>query len=128
MRHDIVADMFCSIKNAEFIGSKVCTTPVSKLIKSLLLIMQKRGYIGEFEYVESSSGGHFRIALIGKINDCGAIKPRYSVASGEFIKWEKRFLPASSLGLLAVSTSQGVMSHTEAKEKGIGGKLIGYVY
>jgi len=128
MRHDSIADMFCSIKNAEFIGKKSCVTPASKLIKSLLLIIQKSGYIGEFEYVDDSKAGHFRITLLGRINDCGAIKPRFAVSGGDFIKWEKRFLPAASLGLLAVSTSKGVMSHAEAKEKGIGGRLIGYIY
>jgi len=46
----------------------------------------------------------------------------------EYEKWEKRFLPAFDFGLLIVSTSQGVMTHKEAREKGIGGRLIAYVY
>ncbi len=128
MRHDIIADMFSIIKNAESIGKTECTTPASGLIKNILLIMQKEKYIGEFEHIDDGKGGRFRIKLLGKINKCGAIKPRFSVGRTDFIDWEKRFLPAADLGILLVSTSQGVMSHNEAKKKNTGGKLLGYVY
>ena len=128
MRHDIVADMFSVLKNAEAIGKTECSVPASNLIKNMLLIMQRDGYIGDFEHVEDTKGGTFRISLLGKINDCGVIKPRISVSKSQFIATEKRFLPAASLGLLLVSTSQGVISHADAKKKGIGGKLLGYVY
>ncbi len=128
MRHDIVADMFSIIKNAESIGKTECVTPASSLIKNMLLIMQKEKYIGDFEHIEDGKGGQFRVKLLGRINRCGAIKPRFSVGGAEFINWEKRFLPASELGILLVSTSQGIISHKEAKKKNIGGKLLGYVY
>jgi small subunit ribosomal protein S8 len=37
-------------------------------------------------------------------------------------------LPSYNMGILIVSTSNGIMSHHEAQEKNIGGVLIGYVY
>jgi len=40
----------------------------------------------------------------------------------------KRFLPARDMGILVVSTSEGVMSHHEAAEKNLGGRLLAYVY
>ncbi len=120
--------MFSIIKNAEAIGKERCVTPASNLIKHILLIMQHGGYIGEFKYIDNGKGGAFRVDLLGKINDCGVIKPRFSVSRQEFINWEKRFLPASSMGILLVSTSGGVISHSDAKNKGVGGKLLGYVY
>lgn len=128
MRHDTIADMFSIIKNAESIGKLECVAPASSLIKNMLLIMQKEKYIGDFEYIDDGKSGQFKIKLLGKMNKCGAIKPRFSVGRAEFIAWEKRFLPAAELGILLVSTSQGVMSHKEAKKKNIGGKLLGYVY
>lgn len=128
MRHDLLADMFSTLKNAEAIGKKECVTPASNLIKDMLLIMQKSGYIGDFERVDDGRGGSFRVKLLGKMNRCGVIKPRFSVSKDEFITFEKRFLPAASLGVLLVSTSRGVMSHADAKKKNIGGKLLGYVY
>ncbi len=128
MRHDLIADMFSVIKNAESIGKDSCVTPASNLIKNMLLIIQKEGYIGDFEYIDNKRGGAFKVSLLGKINDCGAIKPRFSVGRRDFITWEKRFLPAASLGVLLVSTPDGVISHKDAKKGNIGGKLLGYVY
>ncbi len=66
--------------------------------------------------------------LLGKVNKCGAIKPRFSVKKGGFEKFEKRYLPAKNFGMIIVSTSKGLMMHDEAKKKGLGGRLISYVY
>ncbi|MEM0506409.1 MAG: 30S ribosomal protein S8, partial [Thermosphaera sp.] len=46
----------------------------------------------------------------------------------EFPEWLKRYLPAYNIGILIVSTPQGVMSHKEAVEKKTGGVLLGYCY
>jgi small subunit ribosomal protein S8 len=46
----------------------------------------------------------------------------------EFEDWEKKFLPSRDVGLLVVSTSSGVLSHKEAGEKHIGGKLLAFIY
>ena len=69
-----------------------------------------------------------KIKLLKRINECGTIKPRFSVEHTDFVKWEKQFLPARDFGTLVVSTPGGVMTHREAKEKGIGGRLLAYVY
>ncbi|HKJ58145.1 MAG TPA: 30S ribosomal protein S8, partial [Halobacteriales archaeon] len=45
-----------------------------------------------------------------------------------FEDWEKRFLPAQNYGALVVTTSRGVMSHAEARNEGVGGQLVAYVY
>jgi small subunit ribosomal protein S8 len=50
------------------------------------------------------------------------------VKKDEYEKWEQQYLPSKDIGILMVTTSQGVMSHKEAKTKGLGGKLLGYVY
>ena len=90
--------------------------------------MQDNNYIGGFEEVIDSKGSTLRIHLIGKINKTGVIKPRFSVKKDTFEKFEKRFLPAKDFGILIVSTSQGMMPHTEVKKKEIGGKLVSYCY
>ncbi len=128
MLHDPLADMMSTIKNAEKIGKKSCVTRSSNLIKAILEIMQKHGYIGAFEFIDDGRGGKFNIELTGKIIDCNVIKPRYSVSAKEFEKWEKRYLPAREFGLLILSTPKGVMEHTKAKQAKIGGKLVAYIY
>ena len=90
--------------------------------------MQLNGYIGEFEFIGDGRSGKFRVQLLGRVNKCGAIKPRIPVSSKEIENWEKQFLPSRDIGVLVFSTSQGVMSHKEVKEKKIGGRLLAFVY
>jgi len=128
MLQDRLADTLSTIKNAERVGKKECLTSASKIIKSVLKIMQEHGYIGAFEYIDDGRGGKFKIDIKGKIIDCNVIKPRHSVIVEYFEKWEKRFLPAREFGLLILSTSKGIMDHKKAKQLHIGGRLIAFVY
>ncbi|MCD6358088.1 MAG: 30S ribosomal protein S8 [Thermoprotei archaeon] len=126
---DTLANALATIKNNEARGKRECIIyPSSKLIIEVLKVMRKAGYIGEVEYIEDGRGGKLRVQLLGRINDCGVIKPRFPVKKDEFEKWEERYLPARDIGLLIVSTSKGVMSHKEAEEVGVGGVLLAYVY
>ncbi|MGZ4904209.1 MAG: 30S ribosomal protein S8 [Halobacteriota archaeon] len=126
---DPLANALSTIKNAESVGKGECNvTPVSKLIGNVLRVMQKGDYIGDFEYVEDGKAGIFNIELLGTINKCGAIKPRFSVQTTDIEKWEQRYLPARNFGYLILTTSEGIITHVEARERGIGGKLLAYVY
>jgi small subunit ribosomal protein S8 len=129
MMTDLINDAIADLKNHARIGKADCTVqPTSKLLIDILKIFQKGGYIGEFEVVEDRKGGRIKVTLVKKINDCGVIKPRFPVGYEDLSDWEKRYLPARDFGLLVVTTPQGVMSHKEAKEKKIGGRLLAYVY
>jgi len=128
MRQDTLADVMITIKNAEMVGKKECVTPASKLVKEVLKIMQKNKYIGVFEFIDDGKSGKFKIELVKRVNDCNVIKPRYSVKYDEFEVYEKRYLPAKGFGKLIVTTSKGIMSHEEAKEQHVGGKLLAYVF
>ena len=127
--NDPLSNALSHILNCEKVGKSECTIkPASKLIKQVLELMHKSGYIGEIKHFADNKGGCFNVALIGNINKCGAIKPRFSVKKTEFEKYEKRFLPAKGMGIIVLSTQKGIVTHTEAIEKGLGGKLIAYVY
>ena len=65
---------------------------------------------------------------MGKVNSCGAIKPRFAVKTTEWNKWEQRYIPSRDFGLLIVSTPKGIMTNRDAKGKNTGGRLIAYVY
>jgi small subunit ribosomal protein S8 len=129
MLHDPLSDAMSVIKNAEKAGKRDCIVkPSSKLIGRVLKVMHDNGYISGFEQVEDGRGGKFRVQLTGQINDCGVVKPRYSIRKQEFEKWESRFLPAQDFGVLILTTTKGVVSHYKAKEIGTGGKLLAFVY
>ncbi len=127
MRHDILSDVLFVLNNAESIGKSSCEVPASKLVKSVLTVVQKEGYIGSFAFADDRKE-KYRVELIGRINKARSIRPRFSVKKDEYEAWETRFLPARDFGVLIVSTPQGVMSQKDALKKELGGKLLAFIY
>lgn len=126
---DPLSDALSGLDNAESVGHLDYTIrPASNLIGDVLAVLDQRGYIGAYTYVDDGKAGTFEVELTGAINECGAIKPRYSVSADAYEQWEKRYLPAQDYGALIVTTSRGVMSHDEARESGVGGQVLAYVY
>lgn len=126
---DTLSNGLTTIMNNELRNKPECIiSPASKLLGRVLRVMQLNGYIGEFEFIDDGRSGKFKVQLFGRVNKCGAIRPRYPVGADEFEDWEKQFLPARDIGLLVVSTPHGVIAHKEAKEKKIGGRLLAFVY
>lgn len=127
--NDPLANVLSGILNDERIGrNKSSISPTSKIIKKILEIMKNNLYIGDFEESEDGRGNTMEINLLGNINKCGVIKPRYSVKKDDFERFEKRYLLARGMGILIVSTPLGIVTHTEAKKKNTGGRLLAYCY
>lgn len=126
---DTLSNGLTTILNNAMRNKRECViSPASKLLGRVLRVMQLSGYIGEFEFVDDGRSGKFRVQLLGRINRCGAVKPRFPVKADEIEIWEKRFLPSRDIGILVISTPQGVMSHKETREKEIGGRLLAFIY
>jgi len=126
---DTLANGLTTIINNEMRNRRECViSPASKLLGRVLRIMQLNGYIGEFEFVDDGRSGKFKVQLLGRINKCGAVRPRYSVKIDKFEEWEKKFLPSREVGTIVISTPKGIISHKEAREKHLGGKLLAFVY
>ena len=126
---NVLANLFVTIDNTESRRKSECViVPTSKLAIQVLTTLKNDGYIEDFEHIEDNRGGKFTIKLFAKISKCGAISPRFKVKKSEYPKWEQQYLPSYTRGMLVVTTNQGVMSHHEAANKGLGGFLIGYVY
>jgi len=100
----------------------------SKVIRKVLEILNTHNYVGSCTEVENGRGHVLAINLLGTINKVGVIKPRFNVQKDNYEKFEKRYLPAKDFGILIVSTSKGMMTHTDAKALGIGGRLVAYCY
>jgi small subunit ribosomal protein S8 len=117
------------MKNAELKGKGTCIIkPSSKLIGGVLNLLKEKNYITEYEFIDDGKAGIYQVKLRGNINNCGVIKPRYPIKREELDKWEARYLPAQHFGLLIITTTKGIVSQSEAKENGIGGKLLAYIY
>ena len=126
---DPVAGAFTQIRNAANSAQQELTIQQgSNFLGELLKLMKENEYIEDYSREQEKNVAKFKVKLNGKINDCKAIKPRYAVTKDEYEKFEKRYLPARDVGLIIVSTSQGIMTHKDAKQKKIGGRLIAYLY
>ncbi|MFA5930973.1 MAG: 30S ribosomal protein S8 [archaeon] len=126
---DPIVDALTKLRNAETVSkAEVTIKPASNFLGELLTIAKANGYIEGFDKKDDKGVLTIIVKLNGKMNECKAIKPRYAVKKSEFEKYEKRYLPARDVGLIVVSTSKGIMTHSEAKAKGLGGRLIAFMY
>ncbi|KAF9614053.1 hypothetical protein IFM89_014853 [Coptis chinensis] len=93
-----------------------------------LLVMQKYGYIGEFEYVDDHRSGKIVVELNGRLNKCGVISPRFDVGVKDIEPCTTRLLPSRQFGYIALTTYAGIMDHEEVRRKNVGGKVLGFFY
>lgn len=124
VRISVLADALKTMYNAEKRGKRqVLIRPASKVVVKFLQLMQKHGYINEFEFVDDHRAGKIVVELNGRLNKCGAISPRYDIGHTEMEDWVARLLPSRLFGVIVLTTSAGIMDHETARAKGVGGKV-----
>ena len=128
---DPIADMLTRIRNANSAKHKTVDVPASKMKTAIAEILFKEGYIKSFELISNENQGIIRITL--KYDEKGArvidgikriSKPGLRVYAG------KEELPRvlNGLGTAIISTSKGLKTDKEAREAGIGGEVIAYIW
>ena len=129
MKSNILAIALKNILNAEKKGKRqVLLRPSSKVLIKFLKLMQKKGYIGEFEVIDDHRCGKIVVELLGRINKCGVISPRFDVPVTQIERWCNMILPSRQFGLLVLTTTYGIMDHHEAQHKHTGGKILGFFF
>ncbi|MBX4211850.1 30S ribosomal protein S8 [Candidatus Pacearchaeota archaeon] len=124
MSQDIVSDGLNQIMNAVRAGKhSVHLKHHSRMLLSVLALAKLREYVKAYKLENG-----VLIVEVGRLNGCRAIKPKYMVTVDNFEEYVKRYLPAKDLGIIIVSTSQGLMTHQTAQQKNLGGSLIAYFY
>lgn len=126
--NDTLSNALSKINQYEKLGRQECIISGSRIIADVLGIMKKFGYIKGYDKIKEGKKESFKVKLSATVNNCGVIKPRYAIKKDEFEKFEKRYLPSKDMGILIISTVEGIVDHGKAKEKKIGGKLIAYCY
>ncbi|MFH0791276.1 MAG: 30S ribosomal protein S8 [Candidatus Omnitrophota bacterium] len=129
-RTDLIADAFTMIRNAIMAKKENVDVPASIMIKAILEILEKNSYIDTFKLIEDKKQGIFRIYL-RYIYGKSAIRNIKRVSKSSLRVYVKRNKVPSVLrgrGLAVISTSKGVITDREAKELGLGGEVIGYIW
>ena len=127
MAQDIVADGLNQIMNTMRVGKKeVVIKRSSKVLVKLLDMMKERKHI-DYEIIGDEKKPEVKVSII-KLNECRAIKPRFTVMVDEIEKYLRRFLVSRNFGIVVVSTSKGLMTQDECYANNIGGCLLAYFY
>ncbi|MCK4730637.1 MAG: 30S ribosomal protein S8 [Candidatus Aenigmarchaeota archaeon] len=127
MRHDLLADVFSAIKNAEMVGKKEIIVGDSNLIKNILNILKDKEYIEGYHVLMKNNYQELIVKLKTKINELKVVKPRHSFKKEEISKFKARYLPGEGVGFLFVSTPNNKVI-TDRELDNEGGIVIGYVY
>lgn len=128
---DPIADMLTRIRNGLIAKKEVVMVPASKMKKSLAEILKNEGYIADFEMVESGVQGEIKITLkYGPKGEKVITNIKRISKPGLRVYCEADKLPKvlGGLGIAIISTSQGVMTCKEAREKHIGGEVLAYIW
>lgn len=129
-RTDLIADAFTMIRNAIMAKKETVDVPSSGMLKSILEILKKENYIDNFKLIEDKRQGQIKIYL-KYINAKPAIRNIKRISKGSLRVYVKRDKVPSVLrgrGLAIISTSKGIITDKEAREKGLGGEVVGYIW
>lgn len=131
MMTDSIADMLTRIRNAHLAGKDSVEVPSSKVKKNIAEILKKEGYIREFDFISDNKQGMLKLYLKYDKTDQGAILGLKRISKpGLRVYANKDELPQvlNGLGIAIISTSRGVMTDGDAREQGLGGEVICYVW
>jgi len=126
---DPIADMLTRIRNAAEARHANVKVPVSKIKREIAKILHEEGYIRGFQLV--GKGQSLRIRLKYNANREPVLRGLKRVSKpGRRVYVQKDKLPRvfGGLGVAIVTTSQGIMTAREARRRGIGGEVIGYIW
>ena len=127
---DPIADMLTRIRNANAQRHETVDVPASKMKKAIAEILLDEGYVKSFEEIEDNSQGILRITL-KYVNKQKVISGLRRISKpGLRVYANKEELPQvlGGLGIAFISTSIGLMTDNKARQEGIGGEVLAYIW
>lgn len=127
---DPVADMLTRIRNANMRKHTTVDVPASKLKRQIADILIEEGYVKEVQEIEDNKQGMLRITLkyVGKEKVISGIKRISKPGLRVYVGAEELPKVLGGLGIAIVSTSQGLMTDKKARQLGVGGEVLAFVW
>lgn len=127
---DPIADMLNRIRNAQAVSNQTVEVPFSKLKYEIAKIMEKRGFVEKIDTKGKKNKKNFEIVLKYDENmpAISGLKRISKPGQRVYSAWQKLGKMGEGLGILIVSTSKGLMTGREAKQKKIGGEVICHIW
>lgn len=132
MVNDTISDMLTRIRNAHMVKHQIVQIPSTKMSLAITAILKEEGYIQDFEQYSEDNKNYVLISLkyTGKSRQPVICKIERVSKPGLRVYSSSKELPKvlNNLGIAIVSTSKGVMTNLKAKEFGIGGEILCYIW
>jgi small subunit ribosomal protein S8 len=132
MVNDTISDMLTRIRNANMVKHQIVQIPSTKMSLAITEILKAEGYIEDFEQYYENNKNYLLISLkyTGKSRQPVICKLERVSKPGLRVYSSSKELPKvlNNLGIAIVSTSKGVMTNLKAKELGIGGEVLCYIW
>ena len=130
MMTDPIADLFTRIRNGLMVRHPRIDVPGSKMKARIIEILKEEGYIKNFRIYEDNLQGIIRVYLkySGDQSVIRGIKRISKPGRRNYVKRDSVPKVLNGLGLAIMSTSSGVMTDSECREKGVGGEVLGHVW
>lgn len=129
---DTISDMLTRIRNASSVKHQIVRIPFTKMSIAITTILKEEGFIEDYEQYEENKSKYLLLSLkyMGKIRKSVITKITRVSRPGLRVYVNSRNLPKvlDNLGIAILSTSRGVMTNLKAKELGIGGEVLCYVW
>jgi len=128
---DPIADMLTRIRNANTASHTIVDVPASRVKQAIAQILKEEGFIDGFERVSEGAQGTLRISLrYGPEKEKVITGLRRISRPGLRVYTPRTSIPRvlGGLGLVIISTPQGIMSGKRARKLGVGGEVLAYVW
>jgi len=129
---DTISDMLTRIRNANMVKHQIVQIPMTKMSKAIATILKDEGFIENFEIYKEDSFSYLLISLKykGKLRQPVICKIKRISKPGLRVYVNSQQSPKilDDLGIAILSTSKGVMTNLKAKEMGIGGEVLCYIW
>lgn len=129
---DTISDMLTRIRNANMVKHQIVEIPMTKMSKAIATILKEEGFIENFEIYNEELYSYILISLKyqGQLREPVICKLERVSKPGLRVYANSKNLPKvlDDLGIAIMSTSKGVMTNLKAKEIGIGGEVLCYIW